>query len=188
MEKENVLSQNVHFFRKLRNEYFEKSWDIFRHLEDALELDSMDTLIKTREVLEHYTETMEMAAEYTKSVVRGLSRKKIKKFRHDSKNGIMEEEIVFVGLTNELLSSGIYLKNRFKTNNEIQIYMKNIKGLQHRLATKKGFISNILDSMEATCRMDLKEIKQIVNSIHKRFEIANKVFLVFSEYGELLSN
>jgi hypothetical protein len=94
----------------------------------------------------------------------------------------MEEEIVFVCFLEELLSSSIYLRNRFETNDYVRQYMNLIKSRENYVGDKSGFLDNILLSLEAYQKADHEEILQISRLIHKRFLIANNIFTILRRH------
>ena len=180
-ESENVLVQNRGFFRRMRNFYYEKAWNMFQKLGENISsgLDvSHESIVG---LLYEYIEVMELTTEYAHNAVRGYKRKKIKMFRHDNEKGVMEEELVFVSFLEELLSSSIYLRNRFETNEYIRNYIEGINNRVDYEGGKKGFLSNILANMKADEDTDNEEIIQIARLLGKRFRIANNIFSVMQK-------
>lgn len=176
--RDNLLVQNVEFFRKMRNLHFEKAWEYFKNLEAAILDNPEGYLEKVVELLIQYTETLEKANEYARSAIRGHQRERLKTYREDHSIGVMEEEIVFVRLLEELLSSGFYMRNRFDTNENIRLYAEAIKKRKMAGGDEGGFLEKIIKSLEADRKADLEEILQISRLIRKRFRIANNIFSV----------
>lgn len=180
-QSDNILVQNIGFFRRMRNYYYEKSGELFHKLENGIH-ENKGEADKTMELLQQYIEVMELTNEYARNTVRGYKRKKLKMFRQDPESGIMEEEIVFVCFLEELLSSSIYLRNRFETNDYVRQYMDLIKSRENYVGDKSGFLDNILLSLEAYQKADHEEILQISKLIRKRFLIANNIFAILRRH------
>ena len=178
MNNEDILCQNLPFFRRMRNFYYEKAWKLFQELEIAVKNAIPETSARLIDQIDRYSEALEIANEYARNAIRGNTRKKLKSFREDQSLGIMEEEVVFVGFLEELLSSGAYVRDRIDTNSNVRRYMEAIKGREYGGTDKKGFISNIVTSIEADQKTDKEEILQIIKFIRARFRTANNIFSV----------
>lgn len=173
-----ILGQNLQFHRRQRDFYYEKAGLLFRQLQHTITAVSPQAIETAKKILLQYIEVMELASEYARHTVRGHKRRKIRTFRQDREFGIMEEEIVFVCFLEELLSSSIYLRNRFETNDYIRRYMDLIENREENMRERKGFLANILTHLEADQKADHEEIVQITKLIHKRFQIADNVFAI----------
>jgi len=162
----------------MRNFYYEKAGQLFRQLQYTITAVSPQAIENAQEILLQYIEVLELTSEYARHTVRGHKRRKIRTFRQDRESGIMEEEIVFVCFLEELLSSSIFLRNRFETNDYIRRYMDLIENREDYMGERKGFLANILTHLEADQKADHEEIVQITKLIHKRFQIADSVFAI----------
>ncbi len=173
-----ILAQNLQFFRRMRNFYYEKAGRLFRQLQATVMSTAPDALDSAQEILLQYIQVLDLTSEYARHTIRGHKRRKIRTFRQDRESGVMEEEIVFVCLLEELLSSSIYLRNRFETNDHVRRYRALIENRNDYVGDRRGFLSNILTHLEADQQADHEEIVELTKLIHKRFQIANSVFAI----------
>lgn len=179
MEQNLILFQNLGFYRRMRNFYYEKAWRIFHNLDTAIAANPNENIASIIEQLKQYTESLEITFEYAQNAVRGYGRVKTRSYREDNEFGIMEEEVVFLRMLDELQSSGAYLLNRFDTDENIHKYIRSVETRKYSPRDKKGFLSNIVTSLEAAQKTDHEEILQVSKLIRRRFRIANNIFSVF---------
>lgn len=164
----------------MRNFYYEKAWLLFQELESSARAAVNDLPQNMPGLLAQYIEVLELTSEYAQNAVRGHKRKTAKTYSQDREKGIMEEEVAFTFFLEELLSSSVYLRSRFGTNSFIRGYIKGIRSRDDFGGQRKGFLANILSTMETDIQADRAEILQISRLIRKRFRIANNLFAIFS--------
>jgi hypothetical protein len=89
-----------------------------------------------------------------------------------------KEEILFINLLEELLSSGIFLLNRFKTIYELNSYREKIRGLLSAPDRSEGYLSKILHFINENQKAEDEEIKQIMLLILERMALAHQIYYI----------
>ncbi len=87
-----------------------------------------------------------------------------------------KEEILFINLLEELVSSGIFLLNRFNTIFELNSYKDKIQGLLYTPDKNEGYLTKILHFINENQKSEDEEIKQIIALIIERMTLARRIF------------
>ncbi len=189
VQTEQLLIQNLNYHRKMRSFYYKKARELFEKLLTNLKTYTDNSKYNSIfSLIEEYVETLESTCEYSHNATRGFKKNKVNSFKNDHNNGILEEEVVFVYMAEELLSSSIYFKNRFETNEHIELYVNMAKKQDNYKSNKNGFISNIIVNMEEDKKADQMEIIQISKLLNKRFRIADNIFSVLEKHYRKINN
>jgi hypothetical protein len=94
----------------------------------------------------------------------------------DKEFGVLEEEIVLTYFLEEMISSSQFLKKRLETDLKIRIYRERLKRLQLQSPGGSGFLSNILDSLDAMTEAEFIEIEKLIRIMEERYSIGDKLF------------
>jgi hypothetical protein len=178
--------RNRKFNCKMRDLYYEKSYYRFIKLIEHLDSEQSQDEAKRRALVVDFHKEVSTCAEYAEAAIIGYKRQKIKKFRVDREYGILEEEIILVTFLHELLSSVSYLIHRIDTDsslNEFESQLEKNKGKSHN--TQKGFVDNLLESLNHLKDASQGEFQKVFELIKHRYSIGNKLFSIICDLQQL---
>ena len=171
----NVFIKNRPFFNKMRNANYRRCQEAFQRIHALSRQEPFMPKDMVR-MLDEYIRQLDMTFQYASDAVRGLKRKKLRMYRVDKSYGVLEEEIVLCYFLEEMISSSQFLKKRLETDLNMRIYRERIKRFQSQKPGGSGFLSNILDSLDAMTQTEFVEIEKLIRIMDERYRIGNKLF------------
>jgi hypothetical protein len=93
----------------------------------------------------------------------------------------LKEEILFIHLLDEMLSSCVFLTTRLNTIQVLLQYKKKISALPRHKDIEKGYISKILAVIDEGQKTEAEEIKHLIALIKKRVRLASRIFTTFKK-------
>jgi hypothetical protein len=171
----NIFIKNRPFFGKMRNQHYQRAHAVFRKLHETSKQDPFQPKEMIRQ-LEAYIKQLETTLQHAADAIRGLKRQKLAMYRVDKEFGVLEEEIVLTYFLEEMISSSQFLKKRLETDLKIRIYRERLKRLQLQSPGGSGFLSNILDSLDAMTEAEFIEIEKLIRIMDERYRIGDKLF------------
>jgi hypothetical protein len=171
----NIFIKNRPFFGRMRNGNYQKAHAAFRALQEL----SRKTPFQPKEMirqLDEYIKQLEITLQHASDAIRGLKRRKLGMYRVDKVFGVLEEEIVLTYFLEEMISSSQFLKKRLETDGKIRVYRERLKRFQLQSPGGSGFLSNILESLDAMTQPELFEIEKLIQIMEERYRIGDKLF------------
>jgi hypothetical protein len=171
----NIFIKNRPFFGKMRNQNYQKSHVFFRKIQ---ELSTQNPFLPKDMVrlLDEYIKQLEVTLQHAADAIRGLKRRKLGMYRIDKVFGVLEEEVVLCYFLEEMISSTQFLKKRLETDSKIRVYRERLKRFQLQKPGGSGFLSNILDSLDAMTQTEVIEIEKLIRIMDERYRIGDKLF------------
>lgn len=119
-----------------------------------------------------------LCLEHSRSAINGAKRGYFAAYREDPKLGIMEEEHLLVNILEEVLQSSRYLKSRIETEHQLDEYRKSLHNSKDASIGQdyKGFLSDLMTSLDDLSSTAKPEILQIFSIIIERSRIAEFLF------------
>lgn len=171
----NIFIKNRPFFGRMRNGNYQKAHAVFRKLQETSRQDPFQPKEMIR-LLEEYITQLEVTLQHAADAIRGLKRRKLAMYRLDKVFGVLEEEIVLTYFLEEMISSSQFIKKRLETDLKIRIYRERLKRFQLQSPGGSGFLSNILESLDAMTQMEFIEIEKLIQTMEERYRIGDKLF------------
>lgn len=183
----NVFVKNRSFHCKARDQYYARAFEAFGEIRDwigeheAGEIGAVRTLLHRLEALVRH---LDLSYQYALDAVRGLKRGKLKRYRHDTENGVLEEEIVLCYFLEEMISSTQFLKKRLKTDLKVRIYHERLRRMQAAEPPgREGFLAHILQNLDELPRTGRGEIEALFGLMEARYRIGNNLFEILRKMG-----
>jgi hypothetical protein len=171
----NIFIKNRPFFGRMRNGNYQKAHAVFRRLQELSRLEPFQPKEMIR-LLEEYITQLEVTLQHAADAIRGLKRRKLAMYRLDKMFGVLEEEIVLTYFLEEMISSSQFIKKRLETDLKIRIYRERLNRFQLQSPGGSGFLSNILESLDAMTQMEFIEIEKLIQTMEERYRIGDKLF------------
>lgn len=171
----NIFIKNRPFFGRMRNGNYQKAHAVFRRLQELTRKEPFQPKEMIR-LLEEYIVQLEVTLQHAADAIRGLKRRKLSMYRLDKVFGVLEEEIVLTYFLEEMISSSQFIKKRLETDAKIRIYRERLKRFQLQSPGGSGFLSNILESLDAMTQMEFIEIEKLIQTMEERYRIGDKLF------------
>ncbi len=181
----NIFIKNRPFFGKMRNQNYQRSHEFFRKIQDYTKQKSFQPKELIR-LLDEYIKELDLTLQHASDAIRGLKRRKLGMYRIDKVFGVLEEEIVLCYFLEEMISSSQFLKKRLETDSKIRIYRERLKRFQSQAPGGTGFLSNILDSIDAMSQTELVEMETLIRIMDERYQIGDKLFDIILNKGTKL--
>ncbi len=171
----NIFIKNRPFYGKMRNQNYQRSHQGFRTLQEQARRVPFQPkeMIK---LLEEYIHQLDLTLQHAADAIRGLKRRRLGMYRVDKVFGVLEEEIVLCYFLEEMISSSKFLKKRLETDLKIRIYRERIRRFQGQTPGGGGFLTNILESLDAMTQSEFIEIEKLVQIMEDRYRIGDKLF------------
>ncbi len=178
----NIFIKNRPFFGKMRNQNYQKTYDLFKKIQNLAGTKRLQPKEMIRN-LDEYINQLEVTLQHASDATRGLKRRKVAMYRIDKVFGVLEEEIVLCYFLEEMISSSQLLKKRLETDGKIRIYRERLKRFQMQSPGGSGFLANILESLEAMTLTEFIEIEKLIQIMDERYRIGNKLFDIILNKG-----
>lgn len=116
--------------------------------------------------------------DHSRQSINGSKRGYLQAYREDPIDGIMEEEHLLVNILEEVLQSTRYLETRIETEHRLQEYRESLEMSKSSEAgaNYRGFLSDLMSSLDDLSSTAQPEILQIYSIILERTRIAEFLF------------
>jgi len=132
--------------------------------------------------LQDFCNALNTSREFAKQTIAGSSRQHRKTEGAGSAPPILQEEIVFLHMLEELYSSSVFLVNRFNTVSQFNSYKRDILAMPKNKDIEYGYLSSIVEFIDETQWTEEEEVRHIVSLIIKRIKLGNRIFAVMKKF------
>ena len=169
-----IFLRNRDFLIRIRQESYGRARERFR---ESKALFSMETppgrnLLKALSAL---VEELEATQEYASEAIRCLKCNHVKRFRHDPRYGILEEEIVLQHFIDETATLAQFLRNRVETDIKIRLYCQRIGRLQVQDPEDSGFMQKVLESFGGIAQEEVGDLRRLFALMERRYKMGDKL-------------
>lgn len=183
----NVFIKNRPFYGKMRNLNYRRCQEAFQRIHDMSRLPSFQPKEMVR-LLDEYIRQLGVTFQYASDAIRGLKRRKLGMYKVDKAFGVLEEEIVLCYFLEEMISSSEFVRKRLETDLKIRVYRERIKRFQSQAPGGSGFLSNILESLDAMTQTEFIAIERLIDIMAERYRIGDKLFDIILGKSQKIAN
>jgi hypothetical protein len=179
------METNRRYNCQQRNHHYEKSFQIFHHLQSELRDLHQQPTMAQMDLLRHFNDELEVTLNYAREAIGPFYRKRLNEFRTDRKYGVLKEELLLVYFLEEMLSSTRYLLRRIQTDAKLEEFAQGLQQYkkQHEELgnDNEGFVSHVLSTLSSMKEGNSSKFDQIIPLIHQRYQESNQLFSLLRE-------
>lgn len=167
---------NRSYNTRMRDIYFQK---FESDLENFVQKLTKSPLTPDTALLNKFNDSLATSADFARESIAGMPLHALPTSKIKTLSGppqYFKEEILFINVLEELISSSRFLLNRFNTIHELGEYRKKIRELLATYGRHKGYLSKILEFLDENQKAEDEEIKQIVCLIKERTLLSRRIF------------